>query len=84
VESGAAFLGQLIGAFIIIFILSYLTRWLIKKFSPATVGITRVGLSVGIPLIISFFVNASMYFIYAVVALIIGFVFYQQEVKKTV
>jgi hypothetical protein len=83
-EDGAAFLGQLIGAFIISLILSFLTRWVIKKFSPETVGIVRVGISVGIPLIIAFFINPSTYFIYVICALIIGFVFYQQEVKRTV
>jgi hypothetical protein len=83
-ESEAAFLGQLIGAFVIMLILSYLTRWIIKKFSPKTVGNIRVGLSVGIPLIIAFLINSNMLIVYALVALIIGFIFYQQEVKKTV
>jgi hypothetical protein len=83
-ESEAAFLGQLIGAFIIMLILSYLTRWVIKKFSPKTVGNVRVGLSVGIPLIIAFLINPNMFIVYVLVALIIVFVFYQQEVKKTV
>ena len=84
VESESAFLGQLTGAFVIMLILSYLTRWVIKNFSPETVGNTRVGISVGIPLIIASLLNLNMYFIYVLVALVIGFVFYQQEVKKTI
>jgi hypothetical protein len=35
-------------------------------------------------LIIAFLINPNMFIVYALVALIIGFVFYQQEVKKTV
>ena len=78
------FIGGLIGGFIYMFILSHIIRWVLKKFTPKIKGNARVGLSVGAPFILALFLNPAMILGYTLGALAVGYVFYQQEIKKTV
>jgi hypothetical protein len=74
-------IGMFIGSFILVLIVARVIRKILKSSAPKIVGLPRVLLSVGTPVVLSLVVFPQVFIFYLISAVIHGFFMYDEEKK---
>jgi len=76
-------IGFFFGSFIFVLIVARITRWILKRLAPKMVGLPRVLLSVGVPVVLSLLLSPRYFLYYFISAAIHAFFMYHEEKANT-
>jgi type III secretory pathway component EscU len=76
-------IGEFLGSFIAVLIVARITRWILKGLAPKIVGLPRVLLFVGVPVVLALLLNTGYFLFYFISAAIHAFFMYHEEKAKS-